>query len=639
MFYQFDDFELDADRFELYRSGTVQHVEPLVFDLLFFLVQNPNRIISRDEVINEIWGGRIMSDATISSCIKSARKAIGDSGENQKYIKTIRGRGIQFLGVLATTPQSENIPKTKTDEEEKAHIYKKYTFRYIAIVVLFLIASILYLNQHTAIEEENEIPSVGSPPYRIAVMPFSDMSANNDQEYFGNGMAEEILNLLTTVNDLKVTSRTTAFSLNKQNLSIPEIAEKLDVNYILEGSIRNSGNQIRVTAQLIDVGNDKHLWSQTFDRELIDVFAVQDDIGNAIADALQLELMGNKITHEPPTKNMEAYTLYLQGHQWFLDRNRENIERAMAFYNRAIEIDPNFAEAWADLAASYSIINSYGQIMDENEAAMKAMEAADTALTLKPNLAQAWAIKGYINIKELKRKEARLALERATELNPNNETAWMWLGSSYTSTGFFKRAQVAYENAIEITPGSAINHGNLGRNFLMQRQFEKAKELTEMSLVMGWWPASIERAALALIDEDSKRAIDEYTNVLNKFGQPPTENLEIYVNAYFDPSLRDKALTLLNKDNEEGHLQAVFGSLLLLDGEQFIRFVENINLDAITATAHLFRPPFLSLLNQSPVKLYLDQIGLINYWREEGWPDICAPVNDINYICKTSTSD
>ncbi len=633
MYYQFEDFELDADRFELYRNGTVQHVEPLVFDLLLFLIQNPNRIITRDEVINEIWGGRIMSDATVSSCIKSARKAIGDSGENQKYIKTVRGRGIQFLAIAKLNQQVESDPATRDYNEKEKTSYKRYSFRYAAIFVLFLIVGILYLNQNLATDLDDAVPSTSNSQYKIAVMPFSDMSADKDQEYFANGMAEEVLNLLATVGELKVTSRTTAFSLKKQNLSVPEIAAKLNVNYIVEGSIRNSGTQIRVTAQLIDVDNDKHLWSQTYDRKLDDIFAVQDDISNAIADALQLELTDNKITHSAPTRNMEAYTLYLQGHQWFLDRNRENIERAMAFYNRAIEIDPNFAEAWADLAASYSVINSYGRIMDDNEASIKALEAADTALTLKPNLAQAWAIKGYINIKELKRKEARIALERATELDSNNETAWMWLGSSYTSSGFFKKAQFAYENAVKIAPNSAINHGNLGRNFLMQREFERAKEHTDTSLKMGWWPAGIEQAALALIDKDSKRTIDEYSNVLNKFGQSPTENLATYVDAYFDPSLRSNAQILLNKDMEEGLLQAVFGSLLLLNGEQFIRFVENNNLDAITATAHLFRPPFVPLLNQAAVKLYLDQIGLVDYWRKEGWPDICKPVSSDDFQC------
>ncbi len=364
-----------------------------------------------------------------------------------------------------------------------------------------------------------------------------------------------------------------------------------------------------------------------------DIFAIQDEISAAVANSLKPRLIVEEFHRDIPTQDMEAYTLYLQGHQLFLERSRENIVRAIEYLERAVKIDPEFAEAWADLAANYTVVNSYGSIMDDKIADANALDAANKAIKLKPGLAQGWAIKGYLNIKELKWAEAREALERATSLNPRNETAWMWLGSSYTSTGFFIDASNACKKALEIAPRSALNHGNLGRNYLMLGNIEEARNSIETSIATGWWPASIERAAIAIIDKDRKKVVEEYGRVLTRFGQSQDQNLTVYVDAYFDPSIQKDAASLLQEDMEKDGFQAIFGALLLLDGETFIAYVKQNNIDVITIMAHLFRPPFRPLLNQKPVQNYMREIGLIDYWQENGWPDICQPTESTDFIC------
>ena len=489
------------------------------------------------------------------------------------------------------------------------------------------------LNQAIKTEQGEPSATTSGTPHSIAVLPFVDLSANSDQEYFGFGMAEEIINILASMKELNVTSRTSAFSFQGQSFSLPEIASKLDVDYIIEGSINSADNKIRVSATLIEVNSDRNLWTETYDRELEDIFTVQDEISTAITSALRIELIGSKITREAPTTNMEAYTLYLKGHDLFLNRSRENIEQAIELLNAAIELDKNFAEAWADLASCYTVLNSYGKVMDETQANQLALNNALKAVELNPNLAQGWAVKGYINIKELKRREAQKSLEKATTLNPRNETAWMWLGSSYTSAGFIKEATHAYKMAVEIAPESALNHGNLGRNYMMLGDVENAAKSIDISLYMGWWPASIEKAAIALMKNDRDLVIREYSNVLTNFGQPPNEKLADYVDAYFDKSLISETKTLLNEDMKTGNIQAILGALLLLDGKIFITFVEKNNIDVLITLAHIFRPPFRPLLNQQPVKNYLLKIGLVDYWRSYKWPVFCHPVGVNDFKC------
>ena len=225
------------------------------------------------------------------------------------------------------------------------------------------------------------VPALLGSVKSIAVLPFVNMSPNADHEYFSDGISEELLNVLVRIKGLQVASRTSAFSFKNKNVDIPTVAEALNVNHIVEGSVRRSGDQVRITAQLIEVKTDAHLWSETYTRKLEDVFAIQDEIATAIANALQLTLLG-EASHSH-SDNIQAYDLYLLGRQQFHQRTPDSLPQAIENFEQVIVLDPNFAPAYSGLADAYSLVYQYGDF-DSEIAIAKAGENARKAIELNP---------------------------------------------------------------------------------------------------------------------------------------------------------------------------------------------------------------------------------------------------------------
>ncbi len=226
--------------------------------------------------------------------------------------------------------------------------------------------------------------------YSIAVLPFLDMSAAKDQGYLSDGVTEEILNRLSQADNLRVIARTSSFSMRDQALDVPEIAARLGVEYVLEGSVRRSGEQMRITAQLIDVSTNAHVWSRTYDRRIDDLFAVQDEIAASVAAALQVSLSGNDTTERPPA-SVEAHERFLQGQFHYNRRSPGDIERAIQNYKQAVALDPGYARAWAALAGAYSLLYARGESGRPHHLRDLQGEAARKAVELNPHLAVAHA--------------------------------------------------------------------------------------------------------------------------------------------------------------------------------------------------------------------------------------------------------
>ena len=288
----------------------------------------------------------------------------------------------------------------------------------------------------------------------IAVLPFVNMSADPEQEYFSEGISEEILNVLVRVKGLKVASRTSSFTYKGENLDIPEIARELKVGNIVEGSVRKSGNRVRITAQLINTSDDRHLWSDTFDRELTDIFAIQDEIANAIVNALKNELnIGlDAVKVESATDNLDAYDLYLKARGMFIAR--QNLDVANQLFEQATELDPGFALAWEGLAASHWVSTDWikGDDIDHRQLAVS---AADKALALDAGLSMPYAVKGMIISETVPHDflTARKNLDMALANDPKNTTAWLWSGLFYKGLGYADEAIRDFQRCLDIDPG------------------------------------------------------------------------------------------------------------------------------------------------------------------------------------------
>jgi len=311
----------------------------------------------------------------------------------------------------------------------------------------------------------------------IAVLPLLNLSRDPDQDYFADGLAEELLDLLAKVPGLHVAARTSAFSFKGKNEDVRSIGAKLDVATVLEGSVRKSGDQVRITTQLISVGNGYHLWSETYDRKLTDVFAVQDEIAKAVVAALKLKLLPSQVPTSKAhrTADPEVYAQYLLGRQWLSRSRREGYPRAAQAFEKALAIDPSFAPAWAGLAtADFWIADSADKAQDVAAGQLRAQEAADKALALAPDLPEGYVARGFVRSgAQFDWQGASADFERALALSPEDaETNREYASSVLRSLGRIPEAIVFARKAAELDPlngrawttlaGLLIANGQLG---------------------------------------------------------------------------------------------------------------------------------------------------------------------------------
>ncbi|MEE8370952.1 MAG: tetratricopeptide repeat protein [Sphingomonadales bacterium] len=338
----------------------------------------------------------------------------------------------------------------------------------------------------------------GAPGKSIAVLPFADLSPGGDQEYFGDGIAEEILNVLTQASDLRVAGRTSSFSFKGINKDLRQIGKQLGVENILEGSIRKSGNRIRITAQLVSAEDGFHIWSQTYDRELGDIFAIQDQISRAIVDALQVKLAFGEPVTGPAGPDLEAYNLYLRGRQSLIKRGPDDLADAIRYFDVAIMIDPDFADAYASKAMAHSLLSSYGNWKLNVAGYATAKEAIDRALEIDPANAEALLARG-INELYLGRNwsGAKAALEKALEIAPNNSEVMNFLGDYWIRVGNVEEAIKYDRRAFDLDPLSFGNGYDLGLDQVHLGRYEDAMKLVDQiieaapDIFTGYWLRSI----------------------------------------------------------------------------------------------------------------------------------------------------
>jgi TolB-like protein len=401
--FSFGNYALDVDRRELRRGSEQISVGPQVFDLLVYLVKNRERVVSKDDLIESVWGGRIVSESTLTSHINAVRKAVGDSGEEQGLVRTIARKGFRFVGDVSEvrSPTGAKSPSPVGHDDPK------------------------------------QAPPLPDKP-SIAVLPFQNLSGDSEQEYFADGVVEDIITALSRMRWLFVIARNSSFTYKGRAVDVKQVGRELGVRYVLEGSVRKAANRVRVTGQLIDASTGAHLWGDRFEGALADIFDLQDQVTASVIGAIapQLEQAEIERSKRKPTESLDAYDYFIRGMASFYQRNKEAIAEALKLFYRAIELDPNFASAYGMAAWCYGWRKINGWMTDRIQEIAEAARLARCAAELGPDDAVALArgahTLGFV-VGDL--DAAASFVERALILNPNLAVAWyasgwtrIWLG-------------------------------------------------------------------------------------------------------------------------------------------------------------------------------------------------------------------
>ena len=399
------------------------------------------------------------------------------------------------VGIRMQDSQTEKIQAASFTEETihpKSSTNKKRVLLFsILAMLLVLTLSFLYFQQ-----KKGDAKMVDRS---IAVLPFVDLSPQNDQEYFSDGLSEELLNLLTRIPELKVISRTSAFSFKGKNEDVRTIGEKLGVAHILEGSLRKSGNKIRITAQLILVSDGSHIWSKTFDRTIDDIFVVQDEIATAVVNELRITLMGDPL-QQTVTANTKAYTLYLQGKYFLTKRTQENVLKATENFLKALELDKHSAPIWAALSLAYASQANDGYL-NPTEGFTKAKEAAEKSIQLDGNLATGhYALASIKTTYDWDWAGAQAELTKARKLDPSNFGVINMEANLALTMGRFDEAMLLYKKALVLDPLRVAVKVNLGMALMYSNHLEEAVAILNSAIEMNpLFPSSHYRLGLCYL--------------------------------------------------------------------------------------------------------------------------------------------
>lgn len=508
MQFLFEDHILDVDRRELRRGVQLISLEPQVFDLLVYLVNNRDRVVSKDDLIEGVWDGRIVSESTLTSRITAVRKAVADSGNEQRLIRTVPRKGIRFVGDVRTDTQP--VAGAKGAAPITTDIMAKPT------------------------APPHAVPDRPS----IAVLPFQNMSGDPEQEYFADGVVEDIITALSRMRWLFVIARNSSFTYKGRAVNMKQVSSELGVRYVLEGSVRRAANRVRVTGQLIDASTGAHLWGDRFEGAIEDIFNLQDQMTASVVGALgpKLEQAEIERAKHKPTESLDAYDYYLRGMASFYQQTKDANSEALALFYKAIEIDPDFASAHAMAAWCYTWRKINGWMSDRVQEiaegarlARRAVEVGkddavalargghalgflvgdldsglaftDRALLLNSNLAAAWVLSGLLRFYRGETDVAIEHLARAMRLSPLDPTLYqMQVGTGFAHllAGRFDDASSWAEKAFREEPNylpaaavTAASHALAGRLEEAREAMARLRQIDpalRLSNLKDWFP-------------------------------------------------------------------------------------------------------------------------------------------------------
>jgi TolB-like protein/DNA-binding winged helix-turn-helix (wHTH) protein/Flp pilus assembly protein TadD len=626
--FRFGVFELDLRTGELRKHGQRIRLQEQPFQVLAMLAQHAGEVVTREELQKRLWSADTFVDFDhgLNKAINKIREALSDSAESPRFVETVARRGYRFLAEVKSVdagspsaPQAATAPPpvaqaNGSDSTERFPANpSSFAWKISALILTLLIASLAAWKLYPRSRPSPVIHS-------LAVLPLESLSNDASQDYFADGMTDELISDLGQISALRVISRTSVMAYKHARKPLPQIARELNVDAVVEGTVLRSGDRVRITAQLIEASADKHLWSQSYEGELRDTLALQSQVARAIAEQIRIKLNPREEATLKAARvvNPQAYESYLKGRYFWNKRTASHLRVALAYFNQAIEEDPRYAPAYSGLADTYALLADWEYaVMTPKEALPKAKAAAIKALELDKSLGEAHTSLAFcLDVFDWDLDAAGKEFQRAIELNPGYATAHHWYGSHLLLLGRYDDALAELRKAqsldplsliinadlaealviahssdqaiqqsrktIEIDPGFALAHTQLGQAYLQKNMpAEAIAELQKAVQLSSGGPACISNLARAYATSGKSRDARELLAELKKHSSPGFSDAADIAIVYVALGDTDQAMQWLEKAYEQRFNPSVLlrpGFDPLREDPRFAGFVRRVGL-------------------------------------------------------------
>ena len=627
---RFGVFEIDLPAGELRKHGLKIRIQEQPFQVLAMLVQNAGKVVTREDLQKKLWPADTFVDFDhgLNKAVNKIRDALSDSAESPRYVETLSRRGYRFLAEVKDAdtpirspepparPQGEvpDRPDVGGDIAARRHLARPSAWKISGLALLVLLmASLAFWRLHSWKHQPSVIRS-------LAVLPLESLSNDATQDYFADGMTDELISDLGQISALRVISRTSAMTYKHARKPLPQIARELNVDAVVEGTVLRSGDQVRITAQLIDAATDKHLWSQSYEGELRDTLTLQNKVASAIADQIRIKLNPQEQAALKNTKfvNPRAYESYLKGRYFWNKRTADGLKVALAYFNQAIDEDPDYAQAYSGLADTYALLGDWQYaVMTPKEALPKAKAAAIKALELDSTLGEAhnslaFVLDGFDWDLDAGGKEFR----KAIELNPNYATAHHWFAWHLSLLGRYDEAIAEMKKAEDLDPLSLIINADLAELLVLAHSYDESIRQSNKTIEMDPnFAMAHNQLGQAYLEKDIYgEAVAELQKAVQLSGGSPTCVANL-ARAYAASGERSEAIKLLNDLQKRSNSSYSYGSEIatiyasLGDSDQAMKWLEKAFEERFNPGV-LLRPGFDPLRPDPRFKDLVRRVGI-----------------------------